>query len=134
MLEPVCSGARLNILSRSITSWTIPSLAEISSLSVYVRTGEKAESSYEGFRHLLTNTPRLIDLCVCRDFTEDFTLTDWHASLASALPLRLNPNSQPVLKYLELSDLCLGESSRALLHDIDMSRLEGLSIQDCVGK
>ncbi|KAF2443872.1 hypothetical protein P171DRAFT_45841 [Karstenula rhodostoma CBS 690.94] len=120
------------MLPEQIKLWKLPSLAAISSLFVHVRTHEQAKASHEAFRYLLTNTPRLDDLSVCRDFTENFPLTDWHASLASVLPLRLDVSSPLVLKHLELGDLRLGESSRALLHEIDISRLEGLHIHDCV--
>lgn len=110
-------------------------MANMTSMVAYVRPGVKAKACFELFRYLPTHSPLVDDLEISRDLTEDFVqAAEWHASLASVLPLRANVSSPLALRFLELSDLRLGESSCALLHEIDMSKLKGLYIYDCIGK
>jgi hypothetical protein len=134
LLEPASPSDRVNMLSRAMNSWNIPSLAGISMLWVHVRPDEAAKTSYEPFRYLLTNTPRVENLVIWRDLTETYPSTGWMPSINSALPLCHNAFSPLVLKELELDGQYLGVSSRALLDEVAMCRLEGLYIHRCAGR
>jgi hypothetical protein len=109
-------------------------MAGITTIFAHVRPDESAKACFESFRYLLTHSPLVANLAIYRDTTEEFPGDVWYPSLASIFPLRLNVSSPLALRSVELSSLGPGESSYALLQEVDMSRLGYLDIRDCSGR